>query len=87
MTDERKPYSPEATCNKCGGEVLWASYTKRDGSTTRAMFDKGEAAHGPYCLMKRPDGRLYSVYVEKGGEWPPGSKRRQMHFKSCPGAK
>ena len=86
MSDETKPYSPEGLCNRCGAKVVWASYVKKNGDKGRTPFDPDPVERGAYALMKRPDGRLYATFVPKGGDWPPGSLPRQMHFKSCPGA-
>ena len=75
-----------SNCRDCGAPVIWAAYTKKDGTPTKMPFDKDPVEKGTHYLTRHSDGRVSATYA-RAADFPPGATPRLPHYKTCPKGK
>jgi hypothetical protein len=83
---EDKPTVKKDKCRSCGAPIVWAKTTTKAKKVKSLPYDLEPNENGAYALF-HPGGdmsRLEARYIQRGGDWPPGTVPRTNHFATCP---
>lgn len=76
----------QATCRKCGQNIIWANIIKKDGHPGKMPFDPDPTVDGTHQLFRK----IINGETIVRAEFVVGRERgdvitlRKSHFKSCP---